>query len=138
MKVAYLLGRAGFGGYFLYAGVHHFRATEALAQYAGGKKVPMPAMAVRLTGAAMALGGASIILGLKPHWGAAAVIGFLAGVSPVMHDFWRREDAAEKQAEMVNFTKNMALLAAAMMVSGMERAKAERAVEWREGRLKAA
>ncbi|MGH9535487.1 MAG: DoxX family protein [Terriglobales bacterium] len=133
MKAVYLLGRMGFGGYFLYSGVRHFQHTEALAVYVRGKKVPAPAIAVRLTGAAMALGGASMILGLKPRWGAAAVIGFLAGVSPVMHDFWRREDAADRQSEMVNFTKNMALLAAAMMISGMEAAKEERAHEpWRQ------
>ncbi|MGH9507809.1 MAG: DoxX family protein [Terriglobales bacterium] len=129
MKAAYLLGRLGFGSYFLYSGIHHFRHTGPLAAYAGGKKVPAPAMAVRLTGAALALGGASIILGLKPHWGAAAVIAFLAGVSPVMHDYWRREEAGERQTEMVNFSKNMALLAAAMMVSGMERARTEEAAQ---------
>lgn len=121
MKVAYLLGRMAFGGYFLYSGVHHFQAQEALAQYAGGKNVPAPDLAVQVSGAALAVGGASILLGVKPHWGALAVIGFLAAVSPVMHDFWRRENPAERQLEMVNFGKNFALLAAAMMLAGRER-----------------
>jgi len=36
---------------------------------------------------ALTVGGASIVLGVKPKLGAAAIIGFLAGVSPIMHNF---------------------------------------------------
>ena len=126
MKAAYLLGRMAFGGFFLYSGIRHFQAQEEIARYAGGKNIPAPDLAVQLSGAALAIGGASILLGVKPQWGALAVIGFLAAVSPVMHDFWRRENPGERQSEMINFSKNMALLAAAMMVSGMEHGKAAR------------
>jgi putative oxidoreductase len=68
-------------------------------------------------GAMMLLGGTSILLGIKPEYGAAAILGFLAGVSPVMHDFWRMEDPNQRMNDMINFTKNLALMggAAAMM-----------------------
>jgi uncharacterized membrane protein YphA (DoxX/SURF4 family) len=117
MKSAFLMGRIIFGGFFVYNGLNHFKQHESLAKYAAAKNVTYPDLAVAATGTALVLGGASIILGVKPKIGAAAIIGFLAAVSPVMHDFWRAEDQEKKMNEMINFSKNMALLggAAALM-----------------------
>ena len=120
MKALFFLGRVIFGGFFLYNGVNHFKQRSSMAQYAGSKGVPLPDVAVTVSGAALTIGGASIILGLKPRYGALAIIAFLAGVSPVMHDFWRHEDPARRQAEMINFSKNMALLGAALALMGVE------------------
>jgi uncharacterized membrane protein YphA (DoxX/SURF4 family) len=118
MSVASRLGRAIFGGFFLYNGIHHLAEAETLAPYAAAKGVPQPALAVRATGVALLAGGTSIVLGIKPKWGSLIIAGFLAGVSPVMHDFWKREDPAQKQGEMINFTKNMALLGASLALLG--------------------
>jgi putative oxidoreductase len=120
MKAPFLLGRLVFGGFFLYNGINHFRQRKMLAQYAGAKKVPLPDVAVTVSGAAMLIGGASILLGIKPKLGAAAIAGFLVGVSPVMHDFWRVEDPNQRMQEMVNFSKNLALLGAALALMGVE------------------
>jgi uncharacterized membrane protein YphA (DoxX/SURF4 family) len=120
MKAPFLLGRAVFGGYFLYAGVNHFRQHKTLSQYAGSKGVPMPRVAVAASGAALVIGGASILLGIKPKIGTAAVAGFLAGVSPVMHGFWREEDPTQQMNDMINFGKNMALLGGALVLMGVE------------------
>jgi len=114
MKLPYFLGRAVFGGFFLYSGIHHFMERKAMAQYVDAKGVPMPDVAVTATGIALTLGGASLVLGIEPELGAVAVAGFLAGVSPLMHDFWKAEDPQRRQAEMINFSKNMALLGAAL------------------------
>lgn len=80
----------------------------------------MPDVAVTATGAALVIGGASILLGVKPKLGTLAVMGFLAGVSPLMHDFWRQQEPGQRQAEMINFTKNMALLGGALALMGVE------------------
>src|ERR1700756_2577184 len=109
-----------FGGFFLYQGVNHFKNRETLSQYAGAKNVPVPDVAVTATGAAMIIGGGRILLGIKPKRGTAAIIGFLAGVSPLMHDFWRIEDPNQRMNDMVNFAKNMALLGAALALMGVE------------------
>jgi uncharacterized membrane protein YphA (DoxX/SURF4 family) len=119
MKIPFLIGRILFGGYFLYNGINHFVNRSALAQYAGAKKVPKPDVAVPITGGLLIAGGASVLLGLHPKYGAAAIIAFLAGVSPVMHDFWR-QDAQQRQADLINFTKNLALLGAAVALAGVE------------------
>jgi uncharacterized membrane protein YphA (DoxX/SURF4 family) len=115
-----LLGRVLFGGYFIASGVNHFRHTRELAQYAAAKKVPQAGLAVQLTGAALIVGGASILLGVKPKLGTAAIVGFLAGVTPVMHDFWKEENPELRMNNMVNFTKNIALIGGAMSLMGVE------------------
>jgi putative oxidoreductase len=120
-KAAFLIGRAVLGGYFIYNGINHFKNRKMMAQYAGSKHVPAPHVAVPGTGVLLLFGGTSLLLGLKPRWGTLAIIAFLAGVSPMMHDFWKQEDPNQRMAEMVNFTKNMALLGAALTLAGVER-----------------
>lgn len=123
MKLPFLLGRVVFGGFFLYNGINHLMRHKEMAQYASAKKVPMPDTAVIATGVALTLGGASLLLGVKPKLGAAAVAGFLAGVSPIMHDFWKVGDPEKRQAEMINFSKNMALLGSSLALMGVEQEK---------------
>ena len=120
MKALFLIGRIVFGGFFLYNGINHFKQKQGLAQYAGAKHVPYPDVAVVASGAALAVGGASIMLGLKPQFGTLAILGFLATVSPVMHDFWTHQDPQQKQNEMIHFSKNIALLGAALVMAGIE------------------
>lgn len=119
MRIPFLIGRAMFGGFFIMSGIKHFQQQKQMAQYAAAKKVPKPDLVVKATGAMLVLGGTSILLGIKPKLGTLAVIGFLAGVSPVMHDFWN-EDAEQRMNDMINFTKNMALAGGAMALMAVE------------------
>ncbi len=121
MKTVFLIGRTIFGGFFLYNGINHFKHQAHLAQYAGAKNVPNPEQAVTASGVAMAVGGASIILGVKPRIGTLAIIGFLAAASPMMHDFWTAEDPQQRQNDLIHFSKNMALLGAALALLGIEK-----------------
>ncbi len=120
MKAVFLVGRIIFGGFFLYNGIHHFKEQKMLAQYAGAKDVPNPELAVAASGVALAIGGASIMLGLKPKIGAMAIVAFLGSVSPVMHAFWQVEDPGQRMNDMIQFSKNMALLGAALALAGKE------------------
>jgi len=120
MKIPFLLGRIVFGGFFLYNGIHHFLERKSMAQYAKAKNVPAADVAVPATGAALVIGGASILLGIKPKLGALAIIGFLAGVSPSIHNFWAIEDPNQRINEMINFSKNLALLGAALALMGVK------------------
>jgi len=116
MADLFLMGRLIFGGFFLYSGVHHFLDTATLAQYAGAKGVPMPEVAVLLTGALLVVGALSILLGILPRLGLACIILFLVGVTPIMHAFWSVPDPQMRQMDMGNFMKNLALLGGAMMM----------------------
>jgi putative oxidoreductase len=120
MRVPFLLGRLLFGGYFISAGVNHFKQASQLARYAAAKHVPEPDLAVKATGAVLIAGGTSILLGIRPKLGAAAIIGFLAGVSPIMHDFWKQEQPEQRMNDQINFMKNLALAGGAMALMGVE------------------
>jgi len=120
MKAAFLIGRLVFGGFFLYNGINHLKERKSLAQYAETKNVPMAEAVVAATGVALMAGGASILLGIKPKFGTAAIAGFLAGVSPVMHNFWSVQEPQQRMNEMINFSKNMALLGSALALMGVD------------------
>ena len=120
MKAPFLIGRLVFGGFFLYNGINHLKERKSLAKYAETKNVPMAEAVVAATGVALIAGGASILLGIKPKLGTAAIAGFLAGVSPVMHNFWSVQEPNQRMSEMINFSKNMALLGSAVALMGVD------------------
>ena len=114
MRTLFVLGRTIFGGFFAYSGINHLQHTENMGQYAASKGIPVPEQAVQATGALLLAGGVSVMAGLKPRQGLAALIAFLVPVTLQMHRFWEESDAQKRQSEMVNFTKNMALVGAAL------------------------
>jgi putative oxidoreductase len=67
------------------------------------------------TGLILLLGGLSMLLGVYPVVGIILLIVFLLGVSFQMHAYWKMDDAQMKQIDMINFTKNMALVGALLM-----------------------
>jgi len=112
-RTALVAGRIMFGGYFVYNGIRHFADREMLVGYAKSKGVRWPRLAVLGTGAMMLAGGLSLLTGVKPKVGAGLVTGFLAGVTPQMHDYWNASDQMQRMNDMVNFTKNLALIGGA-------------------------
>ncbi len=116
-KLPFLLGRVAFGGFFLYHAIDHFKRKNALAQHAAAKNVPLPDLSVELSGIVLGIGATSLMLGLKPKLGAAAIAGFLAMASPMMHRFWTIPDPQQRQNERAQFMKNMALLGAVLALA---------------------
>jgi putative oxidoreductase len=113
MRALHLLGRAIFGGFFVYNGINHLQHAKGMAQYAASKGVPAAEQAVRGTGMLMLAGGLSVMAGLRPKNGLAAIVAFLVPVSLQMHRFWE-EQGEKRQTEMIQFMKNMALVGAAL------------------------
>jgi putative oxidoreductase len=120
MKAAFVVGRMMFGGFFLYNGINHFLHVRDMSGYARAKKMPSPEAAVIASGVALVAGGASMILGVQPKLGAAAIVGFLATASPAFHNFWDHDDPHDRQNDMVHFTKNLALAGAAIALAGVD------------------
>ena len=118
MRGLFLLGRAIFGGFFAYNGINHFQNKQMMTYYAESKGVPARTAeaAVQTSGAMLLAGGLSIMAGAKPKQGLAAIIGFLIPVTLQMHRFWETEDPQQRMNEMVQFTKNVALVGAALMM----------------------
>lgn len=111
--VPLLLGRAIFGSFFLYNGVNHFRSRQMLTDYARSKGAPLAPAAVIGSGLMLIAGGLSLVTGMRPKIGASLVSAFLLGVSPIMHAFWKETDQQAQMNELINFTKNMALVGGA-------------------------
>jgi len=116
MRSLFVLGRTIFGGFFAFNGINHFRHQKMMSQYAGSKGVPAAEAAIPATGALLLAGGLSILAGLKPKQGLAAIVGFLIPVTLQMHRFWEVQDQQQRMNEMINFSKNVALIGAALMM----------------------
>lgn len=69
MKAPFVIGRLLFGGFFLYNGIEHLRNRRQMAPYVESKGVPNPELAVALSGVPLIIGGASLLLGIKPKLG---------------------------------------------------------------------
>ena len=114
MRGLFVLGRAIFGGFFVFNGLNHLKHSHEMAQYAGAKGVLAAQQAVQATGLMLIAGGLSVVAGLKPRQGLAILIGFLVPVTLQMHRFWDEKDPEARQRELTNFSKNMALVGAAL------------------------
>ena len=121
MDIAFLIGRIIAGGYFIMGAFNHFKNLGMMAGYAKMKGTPAPAVAVGGSGVLLLLGGFSLLLGYQPIVGIELLIVFLLGVSFNIHNFWSVPDPQMKMAEMVNFTKNMALMGLLLMVAAIPR-----------------
>jgi putative oxidoreductase len=115
MNIAFLIGRIIFGGYWLMASFNHFKNLNYMSEYAKARGTPSPKLAVGGTGVILLLGGLSMLLGVYPVVGIILLIVFLLGVSFQVHSYWKVDDAQMKQIDMINFTKNMALVGALLM-----------------------
>ena len=107
-----LIGRLLYGGVLIFTGINHFQDEESMVAYSEAKGVPMADLAVPASGGLLLFSGLFLILWRLPRLAAGAAISFLVPSTLLMHDFWA-VDEEEKQAEMNNFLKNVALLGAA-------------------------
>jgi uncharacterized membrane protein YphA (DoxX/SURF4 family) len=114
--IFYLAGRVLLGGFFIISGVRHFQHLAMMAGFTGSKGVPSPKLAVQVSGLMIILGGISILLGVKPHWGIALVSAFLVPVTFLMHQYWNHTDPMMRINDQVNFMKNVAILGASWML----------------------
>lgn len=111
-------GRLLLGGYFLFGAFNHFSNLQAMSGYAKLKGVPASSAAVLFSGLLLLVGGASVLLNVYPLVGLSALVLFLLPVTLIMHAFWKVDDANSRMGEVVQFTKNMALLGAILVLAG--------------------
>jgi uncharacterized membrane protein YphA (DoxX/SURF4 family) len=112
--VAFLVGRLLFGGVLAVMGLNHFQQVEGMAGYAESKGLPLPKVSVVGSGALLVVAGGAIVLGVVPVVAGALLAAFLLASAVLFHDFWSVEDPEQKQSEMTDFLKNVALAGAAL------------------------
>lgn len=115
MEIVFLVGRIILGVYFLFNASNHFMRLEMMSGYAASKGVPASKALVVGSGVLLLIGGLCILTGFQPTIGVVALVLFLVPVTFKMHDFWAEKDPMAKMTQMVNFTKNMALLGSTLM-----------------------
>ena len=113
-KYICLAGRVLYSLIFIFASFGHFAKDHI--DYAANHGVPLPWLAVPVSGIISLIGGLSILLGYKGRWGAALIVLFLVPVTVMMHNFWQVKEAAAFQMQMANFLKNTSMLGAALMI----------------------
>lgn len=109
------LGRLLFALIFVMAGPRHF-LRETIA-FAGSQGVPLPSIAVPLSGAMALIGGLSVLIGYRAKLGAWLIVLFLVGVTPMLHNFWAVSDPMMHQIQMVMFMKNLSMLGGALLIT---------------------
>ena len=116
MRAWFVVGRAIFGGFFAYSGVNHLQHSGSMGQYTAAKGVPAAEQAVQATGVLLLAGGLSIMAGIQPRKGLAAIAGCLIPVSLRMYRFWEEQDPQKRQAETIQFMKNLCMMGAMLFV----------------------
>ena len=116
MNTVLLIGRILFALVFVSSGLSHLAKVEAMAGYAKFKKVPAAKLSVMVSGALLALGGLSIILGVFADLGALIIAILLIVMALKMHDFWTQTDAQAKQTETISFFKNISMAGGALIM----------------------
>lgn len=120
MNIAILVGRIIVGIFYLYNGINHFIKFGAMTEYAKFKGIPLAEVAVAVSGLLLLVAAFTIILGIFPEIGVASIVLFFLPVTFMMHNFWA---AAQEQqmAEIINFSKNVALMGSALMFLGIKK-----------------
>ena len=116
MNTVLLIGRILFALVFVSSGLSHLAKVEAMTGYAKFKKVPAAKLSVLVSGALLALGGLSIVLGVYADLGALVIAILLIVMALKMHDFWTQTDAQAKQTETISFFKNISMAGGALII----------------------
>lgn len=114
--ILFTIGRIILGGYFVYNAYGHFAHIKNMTGYTQSKGVPLPKFAVLLTGLMLLFGGLSILFEKYTTAGLWLLVIFFIGVTYKMHQFWKATDPMAKMTEQIQFTKNLALLGALLML----------------------
>jgi putative oxidoreductase len=89
------------------------RATQELAAHgAPARLLPLLVVGGRIL---QVIAGTALLFGVKERLAALALAAFLVPASVMAHDFWAYH-GAEFQGQLVNFTKNLAMLGGLLFV----------------------
>ncbi|WP_425146197.1 DoxX family protein [Deinococcus sp.] len=115
MNLLKSVGRAALAAIFVNGGIDAVRSPAARARMVEQAGLPEPELLTRINGGVMAGAGVLMALGLAPRSMALALLGSLVPTTVVGHAFWNAQ-GAERQNQLVHFTKNLAMMGALLLV----------------------
>ena len=117
MDVVALIGRILFSLLFLGSGfAGHFGATAAMAGYGESRGLKNARFLVLLSGVQIAAGGLMVLLGIWVDLGALLIAVFTLAAAFLIHHFWTDQDPMQRQMEMTQFMKDIALTGGALIL----------------------
>jgi putative oxidoreductase len=105
-----LLARIALGSIFVVSGfgkLTHLGGFEASLALKG---VPLPWLAAFVGAPVEFFGGLAIVLGIAGRFAALLMVAFTVVATLISHRFWEYSDAAARQAQLGNFSKNIAIM----------------------------
>lgn len=109
------LGRLLYSGVLAIMAIDGFRNNDKRVEIARESGVPMPEVMVPFVTGVLLVANLGILLWKYPRASAGALVVFFLGTTPVIHNFWAME-GEERQANKINFQKNVALLGGALLL----------------------
>jgi putative oxidoreductase len=116
-NLAALIGRILIAVIFLVSGYGKIAGFDGVAGYIGSKGLPMPEVLAALTIVLELVGGVLLVIGYKVRWVAIVFFLWLIPTTYLFHRFWGI-DAAQVQAQQINFLKNVSIMGAFLLLFG--------------------
>ncbi len=109
------LGRVGLAAIFLWSGYGKLVHMDGNLGYMKAFGVPAPELLIWPALFAELIGGAMLLLGLKPRWAASALIAFTLPATFIFHAYWA-VPADQVMNAQIHFMKNLAILGGLLTV----------------------
>jgi putative oxidoreductase len=117
-RLALLIGRGLLGLYFILPGISKITGFAATGEYMAAHGVPFIPVLLVLTIVIQIGGGLALMFGFKAQLVAFVLAGLTLVISIFMHNFWVMEEGLERNHEIQNFVKNLAIMAGLLYVAG--------------------
>jgi putative oxidoreductase len=114
-KIVFVASRFIVGGMYLGAGIENLFQLDSRVGYAAFKGLTNATFWVTVASLLLVLGGTSLITGIKPRLGVAAIALFLVPVTLIMHNFWALE-GMQAEIERHTFMGNVGLFGSALLI----------------------
>jgi putative oxidoreductase len=115
VDVVFLIGRILFVFLFALSGATNHMSRTGV-EYARAYGAPAPQVFVPLSGVVIIVGSLLVALGIWADLGALLLAAFLIPTTFFMHAYWKETDPQMKQAQQINFLKNVGLLGGALVI----------------------
>jgi uncharacterized membrane protein YphA (DoxX/SURF4 family) len=112
--VILLIGRILFVYMFVMSARGHILNSQMLVNAGKTRGAPLAELGGWPIGVWMALGCASVVLGIFPDLGALMLAAWLPLPSIFIHSWWKFEDPAQRRSEQMAFNRNITLLGASL------------------------
>lgn len=117
-RLVLLIGRGLLGLYFILPGISKITGFAATSEYMAAHGVPLIPVLLVVTIVFQIGGGLALMFGFKTQLVAFVLAGLTLVISIFMHNFWVMEEGLERNHEVQNFVKNLAIMAGLLYVAG--------------------